>query len=89
MTDYQPLRRGEWPTDRAAGQQEFRARFADFVAGVERIRAWAPGGTLKVVGVVNIHGDEWGAVDDGMRAAVLKPAEPASAAEPKPYRGKR
>ena len=88
---YTPLRRGEWPTDRAAGKAEFRNRFADFVEDVERIRAWAGfGATLKVLGVVNVLGDEWGDVDDQMRAALLRREdETAPAPAPQPYRGKR
>lgn len=86
---YVPLKRGQWPKDREAGRAEFRRRFPEFVAAVERVRAWAGGG-VSVVGAVNVHGDEWGEVTDQMRRDVHRVETETPAPKPaQPYRGKK
>lgn len=102
---YVPLKNGDWPKDRDADRAEMRARFPEFLAGVDRIEKFFGPGSVKIEGVVNVHGDERGRVTDEMRTSLAADAwtpaydpppgyrswdpHPADA-PPKPtYRGKR
>jgi len=97
VTDYVPMRRGEWPADRADAEREYRARFPEFAAAVDGIRQrlGADATSVRIIAVVNVQGDELGPVTDAMRRDVHRvdddlpaPADELGAARPY-WRGKQ